>query len=424
MTRRRRGTRLLIGSSVLALSSCLIDELPYDPNITPGQVGLLARPPSEACIQYCDAVQANCTGNFQVYLNTSDCLKICAALPSGEDLLDPMGTNTVACRLSSARSATREKNTYCSAASAEGGDICGSSCQAYCSLRMSICPGVNVDDDVAACETKCAILLEEDFRPNPLATGDTLQCRINHLINASQSSADAEAHCWHTSLGPDQERQMASPCAEPADTPGDCQRYCQLVMFSCNGADEVYENEAQCLEACKVHPLGLTSQVGGQAGDNTIGCRTYHAYSALDLGRGGPTTHCSHAGPLGDGHCGTRPTNNCQSYCRVLKRACTPQFFAEYLPGSAVPPSLPDNPTSDELGTCEATCARELGALGAGPDSRYSIATAPDVNPGDDMSPGGDKGDVLQCRTYHAVRALTTRDPGDCERALGRSGCN
>jgi hypothetical protein len=281
--------------------------------------------------------------------------------------------------------------------------------------------------DPARCAAQCPALLNDvEYHPDPRAMGDNLQCRVNHLINASQSDADAARHCWHTSVAPDVQMATPSPCADPPDTPGDCNRYCDLVMLSCSGAQQVYDSVGQCRAVCRAFPLGTAGDLGNEPEENTVGCRRYHSYAALS----DPRYHCPHAGPMGDGHCGERFGNNCQSYCRILKRACTSRFEAEYLAGGLVG-ALLDNPDSEDLGSCEQSCRDALGGspdLGAAPDSRYSIATAPTVSAEDDDDLEGDLGDVAQCRTYHAILALggvsgTDPDPSHCDAAFGADPC-
>jgi hypothetical protein len=197
-------------------------------------------------------------------------------------------------------------------------------------------------------------------------------------------------------------------------------------MFSCTDEYQQYDSVGQCRAVCKAFPFGKASDLGDGPGENTVGCRRYHSTASLN----DPGYHCPHAGPLGDGHCGERFGNNCQSYCRVLKRACTARFYAEHLPGVTAPDTLPDNPDTDELGTCEQTCFDSLATtgLGGGPDSRYSLVLAPVLDAEDDTVATGDRGDLLQCRVYHAVQALggpsgTVPQPDSCEAAFGAAPC-
>lgn len=417
----------------LALSGCIIDDKPFDPTLErPVDDTGMGLTDSALCERYCNAVQTNCTGENQVYFDRTDCLRVCERLPEGDapDLESARGTNTVQCRLFAAEQAVAEKNLYCPAAGPGGNNQCGSNCEAYCGLRVQVCGDVQTNVDYERCLEQCPYLNDDvPYRANPQMTGDSLACRINHLVNASVGALEAQAHCWHTSIVPEVERTAArSPCADPPDAPGDCAAYCDLVMAACTGDRQEYESVEQCRAVCRAFPLGVASDLGGDDTHNTVGCRRYHSYASLT----DPVIHCSHAGPMGDGHCGSRTDNNCQSYCRILKRACTARFYTEFLPGVAAPTTLPDNPATDELGTCVETCVTELAetGLGGAGDSRYSILTAPIVDRTDDdqgVLPS-DVGDLLQCRVYHAIQALggpsgSDPDPAACNAAFGAAPC-
>lgn len=64
-------------------------------------------------------------------------------------------------------------------------------------------------------------------------------------------------------------------------------------------------------------PPGASADKDG----NTLGCRAYHAGAAkMDA-----TTHCSHAGPGGDGVCGA----TCDGYCQIAMMYCTEANMAK-----------------------------------------------------------------------------------------------
>jgi hypothetical protein len=194
-------------------------------------------------------------------------------------------------------------------------------------------------------------------------------------------------------------------------------------MQSCTEGNRVYEGAGQCLAVSKALPLGKAEETRSNPGENTVACRRYHAYASL--GPDGPVVHCPHAGPTGDGHCGTAAENNCSSYCRILKRACTARFFKEYLTGQVVPASLADNADAEDLGTCVASCQL---LPGSGANSGYSVERAPEISALDDMDPQGDRGDAVQCRVFHAIRALAGStgvlpNPAECGPAFGDTEC-
>jgi hypothetical protein len=426
-----RALGLALGAS-LAVFGCVIDELKYDPTFGPPGAGT----DPNTCAEYCAIVQANCTGDNRAYVDEADCNRICSLLPSGKGDEDLEGKNSVRCRQEQAEKARAEPRSYCPSAGPTGATNCGGNCESYCWLRAQLCSSITGQDtDMQTCLAQCPGLINAPpYAPDSQVRGqDTIQCRINHLVNASQSDAFAERHCWHTSIAPDRNNEMPPPCADLPAAPGNCDSYCDLVMFSC-GAEElrVYESVEQCKAVCKAFPVGVAADTGyppNQELQNTVGCRRYHAYAAL----GGAQTHCPHAGPMGDGHCGVPAANNCQSYCRLLKRGCGTRFFTTYLPVATPPTTLPDNPEQDDdLGTCEQTCMEELGGMpgggGTAENSRYSIRSAPTISADDDAdNDAGDIGDVLQCRAYYAVQAIADAsgiaNPGACDAAFGAAPC-
>jgi hypothetical protein len=75
--------------------------------------------------------------------------------------------------------------------------------------------------------------------------------------------------------------------------------------------NQQYNGRENCMDACKTFPVGKA----GDAAGNTLGCRLTHA----TLAGSDPKTHCPHAGPGGDGTCGTA----CDGYCQLVKMYCT-----------------------------------------------------------------------------------------------------
>lgn len=432
---------LACGAGALLAIGCVIEERKYnpelaaeDPSTTP--FALLPKAKPAQCEQYCKAVNSNCTGEYAVYLTEDkdqdgapdDCMSICQRLPAGGGANDK--TNSVACRQTQSVAASSEQSVEaCSGAGPGGNSRCGDTCDTYCNLRVDICADQTGQDvDIPRCLRGCAVLDPGDvYDSDPMAKKDTLQCRLNHLVFASRSPSDAALHCPHTYIIPPRGDNVDPPCADQRGTDGDCEKYCALVTRSCTEANRVYESEGQCLAVCKAFPLGKAEETGNKAGENTVACRRYHAYASLGLD--GPVVHCPHAGPTGDGHCGDPPAdNNCFSYCRILKRACTARFFQTYLPGQAVPTtSLADNAAigAEDLGTCMASCET---VPGADANSGYSVERAPEVSELDDSEPQGDRGDVLQCRVFHAIRALgggtgLLPNPAECAAAFGDTDC-
>jgi len=429
---------LACGVGLVLAFGCVIEERKYNPELASPDEGstefaLLPKAKPAQCEQYCKTVKANCTGDYSVYLDDDkdqdgipdDCMAICQRLPAGGGPSDK--TNTVACRQDQAIAASSEQSVeVCSGAGPGGNSRCGDTCEAYCNLRAELCTDqVGQDTNLDRCMRGCGALEPGDvYDSDPMARKDTLQCRLNHLVFASRSPSDAAVHCPHTYIVPQRGDDLDPPCADQRGTAGDCEKYCALVMNSCTDANRVYESQGQCLAVCKAFPRGKAEETGDKEGENTVACRRYHAYAALGLD--GPQVHCPHAGPTGDGHCGAPAAdNNCFSYCRILKRACTTRFFQDYMSAQQAPASLADNADVEDLGMCMASCQT---LAGAGANSGYSVERAPEISPLDDSDPQGDRGDVLQCRVFHAIRALggssgLLPNPTECAAAFGDTDC-
>ncbi|MBL8739798.1 MAG: hypothetical protein JNK04_01855 [Myxococcales bacterium] len=158
------------------------------------------------CATYCDAVQTSCTGAFAVYGSRDACLAVCAALPAGEP--GDVAGNTIQCRLASAASAAAEPAYYCASAGPSGNGVCGSSCDALCSISEAVCTGDAAQwSSTSACMADCADLADlETYSVDPAAAmyaGDHVQCRIFHA--SASALADPHVHCAHAGGEP--------PCA-------------------------------------------------------------------------------------------------------------------------------------------------------------------------------------------------------------------
>ncbi|WP_234023188.1 hypothetical protein [Sorangium cellulosum] len=330
-------------------------------------------PVSEQCASYCATVMESCTAEHQVYSTIETCQGVCALLDPG-DPLEPVG-NTVACRAhqASLAASTRELAVHCPRSGPGGDGFCGSNCESYCTLYAGACsPEVPTHED---CIARCAGLKDAQmFDVVVNHDGDTLQCRLVHV---SSATVEPTEHCPHARLVP------AAPCADPEGTAPVCEDYCQVVMAACQGDHAVYESTEQCISVCGALPPGSTDQ----RTENTVGCRKSHAYSALL----DPVTHCTHAGPGGDGHCGSDAdgTGDCGSYCTLLEAACGASFEADY----------------DNWEDCQLSC----GDLeGAAPDTGYAVASA--------------EATALDCRLLHVSRAFD--DSSECGSASGTDACD
>ncbi|GMV41329.1 MAG: hypothetical protein AMXMBFR64_30450 [Myxococcales bacterium] len=305
--------------------------------------------PTPTCEEYCQTIQAACTGGNAQYGSEIECIAYCedwAQLPAGS--FDDVGGNTVGCRLYHATVAGMPGNAdaHCPHAGPSGGDVCGSWCDNYCHLAGTNCTGGNaLFASDAACQAACGAFAD-DAAPNAI-DGDSVQCRIYHLgVAGSAPPASAASHCPHGGI------DGGGVCSEPPPT---CAEYCATVSAACTGANAQYPSEAACIAYCitaSSMPAGSYADTAG----NTIGCRLYHATVAGTPGNA--AAHCPHAGPSGGDVCGSW----CDTYCQLAMTNCTG--------GNALYGSLPQ---------CQAACAA--------------------------MSDGGASGDAggdtVQCRIYH-----------------------
>lgn len=351
---------------------------------------------SPACREYCELAKENCTNecngaddgrcpkDYKLYPSDVVCWNVCKAI---EELEFDDPNNSVACRLREARNAgvTGEVWEHCPAAGPGGAGVCGDNCESYCELMDSFCGAEEFENfRDPDCVAKCRGLRDADTDEIPDATasafgekrhhdGDSVQCRLVHVSNASASVT----HCWHAALAPkpDTKNDAHNPCADEPGVEPRCRDYCKLIAVACQGDHAVYEPGAQCEKACEALEPGDSTE---QVGVNSIGCRRNHAYNAM---LAAPEMHCTHAGPAGEGVCG----DNCDSYCRLLEAACEDDFT-----------------TTDE-------CLEECKALdGSAMGSPYALADIED-------------GNNFQCRLRAVVRAFV--DPEQCESAIGSGDC-
>jgi hypothetical protein len=148
---------------------------------------------------------------------------------------------------------------------------------------------------------------------------------------------------------------------------------------------------------CALLEPGKNADTGGNTSavfpENTVGCRKYHAYSAL----ADPEFHCPHAGPTSDGYCGE--DGICESYCTILQNSC-PSAFADHFGGDAA--------------ACRAECAHLQGSDEE--DELHYTVTAADSTL---------LGKTAACRTARAVRALEQVDDATlCAAAIGGAPCD
>jgi hypothetical protein len=363
-------------------------------------------PPSPLCEDYCETVTRQCTDDYAVYAGLDECLPTCGNLTEGTNK-DIKG-NTVGCRLNAARSVVEQAD--CAISGPGGAGTCGDNCESYCQLMSHACADPAYSSfwlgDVATCMQKCLGLRDRDHDSENTATdsrfsalstasrdynGDTVQCRLFHA-SAASSPFGAATHCWHAALAPRRSADKEiNPClGEVGQTAPRCKDYCHLIAIACPGDLSPYESEAQCGAVCEggYDPGNLTDDgSGGPEVNNTLGCRSTHAYNALVGGALAPV-HCGHSGPGGDGVCG----DDCTSYCTLLERTCSTQFTQ--IGGMA---------------GCQSECKGLLGNT----TLMYSVKLAKSG-----ASP-------LACRFYGLVKARSEPKTAamSCDAAIGKGGC-
>ena len=161
------------------------------------------------CDLYCSAVTANCTGASQQYADLATCeatCKINAAWATGQ-VGDTSG-DSVACRYTQANSASMAPATFCSAAGASGGNVCGGWCDGYCDLMTHSCSGTYAT--ATDCQSACAA-----FPSNGAigaTTGDSVQCRSGYALLAPGSASPA-AYCGNAAA-------VSSKCTAAIDISG------------------------------------------------------------------------------------------------------------------------------------------------------------------------------------------------------------
>jgi hypothetical protein len=344
------------------------------------------------CGHFCDVVMKNCTGDSKVYDTRAKCMGFCKLLEPG-DTIEPEGTPTVACRLREAELAgtasSEDVPEHCRSAGAEGVN-CGGTCTNYCTVYERACDEVQCGS-LDTCIAKCAGL--RDHRAFDLIRdygGNSLQCRLVHLMSAT---IDPGTHCSHanlttpnkcddlpaTSMGQGGETSAASPYNK-ADGP-ECEDYCRTATVACSDPQfRQYESKEQCLALCPHFPIGKIADVS----PDTLGCRLYHSYNSLCE----PGKHCPHAGPGGEGHCGDLMTGKCTAYCGLAKSVCGDAFENEFGAGE------------DGDAACAEDCAELEDAPSAETgDTRYFI-------------PKGSNPGTLACRFLAVSRAA--EDPSLC----------
>lgn len=392
--------------ALLSVGGCLqvadIKERKFEPGLADGGAGNDAgdggggaqdaevrHPDEDQCAEYCAEVKESCPAAF---FADEYCPRVCPhfALSEGPD---PTSGNTFECRLDQVKTAkligADDSREHCLRAGPGGDGVCGTNCESYCQLFSTIC----ADYPQAAndCINQCKKLPSDPAAAAAEAFGannDTIECRLAHL---SAAAIAPDPHCEHASIYVDKH----TPCYRPEPK---CDEYCTLMQNVCTdtaGADgstmQQYESFEDCRALC-VNGLVVSEELlpteTQDKGRDTLACRRYHVYNHLLFGG----SHCEHAGPGGDGHCG----RICPAYCRLVKNACAGDYAARY--------------ENDEA--CREDCADviDIEEENLQIDLHYNVET------------GKQGGDNIQCRLYHTTKAFRTPEES-CQSALGLGAC-
>ena len=149
-------------------------------------------PETASCEAYCKDVLGTCTGEDTQYAAPEECSWVCARLTPGD--LGDKDVSTLACRAYHASTTAKtDPHTWCGAAGAFGGGVCGDRCAAFCQLTLAVCtapsgPGKAPWADVPACVTACAEFAYLDGGVDGggdgtagTPSGDTFNCRQRAL---------------------------------------------------------------------------------------------------------------------------------------------------------------------------------------------------------------------------------------------------
>ena len=157
---------------------------------------------STVCKQYCSDVMDYCQGDLKQYVDSAQCLKVCAIYAEG--LVTDPDSNTASCRLKYAGRARyalgTEKDAYCRKAGPGSDGACGNICDGFCTLMMGACTLKYAPynfPSMSGCMMACLML--KDVPPYTVSDGNLpdrndAQCRLFHVCS---SVMDPDEHCEH-----------------------------------------------------------------------------------------------------------------------------------------------------------------------------------------------------------------------------------
>jgi len=262
------------------------------------------------CTYYCNTIMANCNGTNSQYMDLNTCLAMCNAFPVGFD--GETANNTLGCRVYHAEASLSIGTQHCAHAGpsgvdlASGNPICGTQCEAYCSL-MTYPMGCNLTvrafNTPAECNASCNIIPSDATKYFGNTSGNTLECRLYHA-QAAYSSAGFAAHCLHAApLG-------GGVCGIASDV------FCDLSAGLCKGTDSQFLTVAYCKTLA---PYFSNTTFYDYSGDS-LACRAYHTVVG-----GATPSHCSHGGASGESSngCGA---SICDTFCALSGKLCPSNY--------------------------------------------------------------------------------------------------
>ena len=153
-------------------------------------------PRAAECADYCDLIEAHCTGGFDQYSDRDSCLSTCEAMPLGDQATH--SGHTIMCRTFTAAIAELTPAFNCAKAGPGGDGTCGGNCESFCAMADEICTDDNqAFASIAECMGACTFYNTTPVYDASRTSGDTFACRLYHLTAASN---DPRTHCAH--IGP------------------------------------------------------------------------------------------------------------------------------------------------------------------------------------------------------------------------------
>lgn len=157
--------------------------------------------PTAACASYCATLTTNCTAANAQFTSEAACNTHCVLSRTSPEFW-PAGVtgatsgNSLACRTyHGGAPAAGDPALHCPHAGPTGANTCGTWCETYCAMAASLCTGANqITFSAAGCAADCALYAADGA--NTATSGNTVQCRLNHL-GFIAGGGPAATHCGH-----------------------------------------------------------------------------------------------------------------------------------------------------------------------------------------------------------------------------------